>query len=132
MIYLWVGLSGILGALLRYEMGRWIVLPGVGLFPFGTLIVNLTGCLVLALFYTAATTRFKVSPPFRVAFGTGFIGSYTTFSTFCKEGIMLMKDGHAGTALAYILISLVGGYVCAWLGVRLGSFKSVQTAGEGH
>ncbi|WP_138495415.1 fluoride efflux transporter CrcB [Paenibacillus pinistramenti] len=132
MIYLWVGLSGVLGALLRYGMGQWIALPDGGGFPLSTLIVNLTGCLALAFFYTAAATRFKVHPHFRAAFGTGFIGSYTTFSTFCKEGILLVKDGHTGTALAYILISLAGGYACAWLGVRLGTFKPRKAAEGGQ
>lgn len=131
MVYFLVGISGIIGAILRYEMGLWITWQGGTLFPLGTFLVNLSGCFVLAFFYTAVATRFRVHPYFRTAFGTGLIGSYTTFSTYCKESVVLMQSGHWGTALSYVLLSLAFGFACSYLGVKLGNFERKQTAQEG-
>ncbi|WP_223066075.1 fluoride efflux transporter CrcB [Paenibacillus caui] len=128
MVYFFVGISGILGAILRYEMGKWLVWPDGTLFPASTFIVNLSGCFILAFFYTAIATRFTVHPYFRTAFGTGLIGSFTTFSTFCKESFELMREGHWVTAIAYMLFSLIGGYLCAYAGVKLGTFKRKAAA----
>ncbi|KKC49185.1 hypothetical protein VE23_22205 [Paenibacillus sp. D9] len=129
MIYMLMGIGGTLGALLRYSLGQWVGTGGSSLFPFGTLAVNFTGCFVLAFFYTATTTRFIVHPHFRSSFGTGFIGSFTTFSAFSREMTELMGTGHLWTAALYAGGSLLGGFLVTMAGVKLGTFERNQ-AGE--
>ena len=65
--------------------------------------------------------RFPPSRYARAFAGTGVLGAYTTFSTFSVETDLLVKDGHVGTAIAYVVASLVAGIAAAWLGVVLGS-----------
>ncbi|ASS68620.2 MULTISPECIES: fluoride efflux transporter CrcB [unclassified Paenibacillus] len=130
MIYLLMGIGGMLGALLRYSLGEWIGTGGVALFPLGTLIVNFAGCFVLAFFYAATTTRFTVHPHFRSSFGTGFVGSFTTFSAFSREMTDLMGAGHLGSAALYAAGSLLGGFLATAAGVRLGTLKHRQTGEE--
>ncbi len=130
MIYLLMGIGGTLGALLRYSLGEWIETGDVGsLFPLGTLAVNFAGCFVLAFFYTATMTRFTVHPHLRSSFGTGFIGSFTTFSAFSREMTELMGTGHLGIAAVYAVGSLLGGFLATMAGMKLGTLERKQ-AGE--
>ncbi|BAU28612.1 camphor resistance protein CrcB [Aneurinibacillus soli] len=118
MLYIWVGIAGVAGALLRYLLGMWIQGVGTG-FPFPTLLINLTGSFLLAFFYTWTAQRFPVHPYVRTAIGTGFVGSFTTFSTFSYETLHLIQHGQIASAAGYVIISLLGGYVAAVLGIRL-------------
>ncbi|MBN6189159.1 fluoride efflux transporter CrcB [Aneurinibacillus sp. BA2021] len=118
--YVVVGVGGLLGAVLRYALGIWIVGQMHSAFPYSTLLINLAGCFVLAFFYTITTVRLRVHPHVRTAFGSGFIGAFTTFSTFSYETLELLRAGRYGTAAAYAAISVAGGYVLAYLGMKLG------------
>ncbi|WCN36359.1 fluoride efflux transporter CrcB [Aneurinibacillus uraniidurans] len=125
MSYIWVGIAGIAGALSRYLVGMWIQ-GSVASFPLATLLINLTGSFLLAFFYTWTARRFPVHPHVRTAIGTGFIGSFTTFSTFSYETLHLMHSGQMAAALSYVIASLIGGYGTAVLGIRLAA-RSQET-----
>ncbi len=121
MIYLLTGLGGVVGAISRYLIGVWMEHSPLLSFPFHTLLINLSGCFILSIFYTLADRKIKVHPYFRTAFGTGMIGAFTTFSTFCYESVSLIKSNHFGSAFLYIFFSMAGGYLCSALGAYLGS-----------
>ena len=131
MIYIWVGIAGMAGALSRYLLGMCIQNSGVsGGFPLATLLINLAGCFLLAFFYTWAAGRTSVHPHVRTAIGTGFIGSFTTFSTFSYETFHLIENGRMILAAAYILSSLLGGYGAAVLGIKAGAHLPEEASGK--
>lgn len=117
--------GGFLGTVLRYELGRLI--PSTGPFPLATVLINLVGCLFLGWFFTVAA-NWKIRPDVRIGLGTGFTGAFTTFSTFSVETVGALNANHSGIALAYLLISIVGGLVMVGVGVALGQ-KSGKKAG---
>jgi CrcB protein len=120
MLYLLVGMSGCIGALCRFLLGRWVTDVTFSLFPFSTFSINLIGCFILSFFYTVTVARIPVSHTVRTAIGTGFIGSFTTFSTFSYETLQLLEHSHYGLAVSYVIGSLFGGIACAWFGIYLG------------
>lgn len=124
-----VGLFGIIGALLRYAIGNWAGhwWPS-STFPTGTLIINLTGCLLLGWFSTWAASKPGLPAWFRTGFGTGFVGAYTTFSTFSVETVTLMQADQIGLAALYVLSSFIGGLAFAGLGYGLYQAQSRSRA----
>lgn len=116
--YLIVGTGGVLGALSRYWLGGLFKIPAGG-FPIGTFIINLTGSFVLGLFLTLIIESFKVRDEWRLFFATGFVGAYTTFSSFTNEVANLLRQGDLAVALLYSVGSLVGGLVCVIAGFAL-------------
>lgn len=113
--YLIVGSGGALGALARYWLGGLFKI-GTGGFPIGTFLINLTGSFVLGLFLTLITERFLVRAEWRLFFATGFVGAYTTFSSFTNEVLTLFRQGFWIIGLLYSLGSLLLGLFCVWLG----------------
>ncbi|WP_019119246.1 fluoride efflux transporter CrcB [Brevibacillus massiliensis] len=122
MAYLVIGLAGSIGALLRYYAGLWSHEWWASPFPLGTLITNYLGCFVLAWFSTWVVAR-PVPEWLRLGITTGLIGSFTTFSTFSVETVQLLHAGLFLLALIYVLTSLWGGLLLAWLGYRLAAAK---------
>lgn len=124
MNYLLIGAGGVAGSLLRYGLGLLTHTWYSGGFPLGTLLANLIGCFVLGWF-TNSIVKLKVFHPHILAgLGTGLVGSFTTFSTFSVETVLLMKDGMFALAFLYVFLSLFGGLFLAWYGYSLGrSFK---------
>jgi fluoride exporter len=118
---LWVALGGVLGANARYWLGVWSLSRSGSGFPWGTLVINVTGSLMLGLVYGLFTAKFggKHAETLRLALGTGFLGAYTTFSTFSYETLVLAEHGHWQRAVAYVVASVVLGLVGAWLGMRI-------------
>lgn len=115
-----VGSGGFLGAICRYELGVLFKIPPDG-FPLGTFIINLSGSLVLGFVLTlmVGKTRTPAINNWRLFFATGFIGAYTTFSSFSYEILTLYRGGNIAMGLLYSLASLLGGMLCVWSGVRL-------------
>ncbi len=113
MLYVLVAIAGILGAICRYLIG--VLIPSHG-FPIATLLINLTGCFLLALVMRYIARLPRVSSNMVTVMGTGFVGSYTTFSTFSLESIQLIERQMYITALLYIGASLIGGLLFTWLG----------------
>jgi fluoride exporter len=119
-IYVVVGLAGIVGALLRYYLGLFVGALWNGLFPLATWLANIIGCFALG-WLTAYLPRLRTIPPYVVTgLGTGLVGSFTTFSTFSAETVQLLRTSHFGLALFYVFLSMCGGLLMAWIGFRLG------------
>lgn len=115
--YLAVAAGGALGAVLRYYLGGTALGRVAAPFPTATFVINVTGSFVLGLFLTLATERVHVSPHLRLAVAVGFVGAYTTFSTFEYETAKLIEDGDVTRALLNVLLSFVAGLLAVWLGI---------------
>jgi len=119
---LWVGLGGFLGANARYLLGGWVASRLGVAFPYGTYLINVTGSFILGFFLAFAQDRPWVAPPARLLFAVGFVGAYTTFSTFEYELIRLLQDGELLLGTVYLLGSVVSGGVAVTAGLALGSW----------
>ena len=117
MIWWYVALGSAVGGVARFGLAA-LVQQRVGPnFPVGTLVVNVTGSLLLGFLWRYALGTDVVSPEIRALLTTGFCGGYTTFSTFTYETMVLIEDGEATRAGLYILLSVVLSLVGAWLGI---------------
>lgn len=119
-IILAVAAASALGGLARYLAGGFLANRSSSGFPWETFIVNITGAFVLGFLFTLFSDRLVVAPWFRTALLVGFLGSYTTFSTWTLESYRLIEDGAHAYALANLLGSLVAGVLATYAGVVLG------------
>jgi CrcB protein len=115
--YLAIGAAGFLGAITRVAVATLFGRLNIR-FPLGTLVINITGSLFLGWFLTYIGTR-NVSDTTRLAIGAGFVGAYTTFSTFMFESSRLADEGANIEALVNLLGSLVLGIIAVRLGIML-------------
>lgn len=116
MNYAWIIAGAVAGAPLRYFVqGRVQEWGGVG-FPWGTLAVNLSGCVLFGLLATLADERGWLGREGRLLLLTGFLGAYTTFSTFGWETLELLRDDRVLRAMLYAGASVVLGVLGTWLG----------------
>ncbi|HEY3798345.1 MAG TPA: fluoride efflux transporter CrcB [Caulobacteraceae bacterium] len=116
--YLWVALGGALGSMARYGCSR-LVAGWIGeTFPWGTLIINVVGSLVIGFFagLTGPDGRLIVAPDFRQFVLVGICGGYTTFSSFSLQTLNLARDGDMVAAGGNIVASVVACLVAVWLG----------------
>lgn len=109
MSYLLIGIGGAFGALTRFIIGKWINEKWNSLFPIGTLIINLTGALTLGLLTALFYKNMPSSHYTMAAVTTGFLGAYTTFSTFTFETISLIERGEILKAASYVILSVLLG-----------------------
>lgn len=115
-----IALGGALGAVLRYAVSNGVhMLAGRG-FPYGTLTVNVLGSLLMGFLYILLIERLSNNLPLRATLIIGFLGAFTTFSTFSIETFNLLESGEAFKALINILISVVLCLLAAWIGVVIG------------
>lgn len=122
LIYIAIGVAGMLGALLRYYVGIWIPTTWIWGFPLGTLLINLAGSFCLSWF-TVWSTRYASIPSWlKTGIATGFIGSFTTFSTFSVEVLTLVQHHAWLTAIVYVLLSAWGGFFLCWSGYRIAMY----------
>ena len=110
--------GGSLGASARYAVGTFVNTRWHSGFPSPTLLINLTGSFALGLLLTSLTERHPDRPSFRLFAATGFLGAYTTFSTFSYETVQLIQHGHVARALSYVAVSVLGGLIAIILGVE--------------
>src|SRR5487761_1237138 len=101
-----IAVLGALGALARNALDGWVAAHYGGSFPWGTLVVNVSGCLVLGFVFTLLTERYTIDPSLRFGITTGFIGAYTTFSTFSLESVRLLLDGSPRAATTNVLLNV--------------------------
>lgn len=111
---MWVGVAGAAGALCRYGIG---LAAGPQLFPWPTLGINLAGCFALAYLLQHGTGRWPLD--FQTASAVGFLGAFTTFSTFGYETLVLLHEGRGGRAALYVVASVFGGLGAGALGWAL-------------
>ncbi len=114
-----IAFGGALGAMSRYGLGFWISSRWNQGFPLGTFIINITGAFLLGFLNILFVEKLTISPLWRLGIGIGFLGSYTTFSTFGYEVIMLLERGSLLTAGLYTLLSVIIGFIGVALGVGL-------------
>ncbi len=118
--WLLISLGAILGANARYWLSGWIA-ERIGVsFPFGTLVVNLSGSFILGLFLTLTTERFLIAPEWRLLIAIGFLGSYTTFSTYTYESMTLILTGQVWQGIFNLLGSSLLGALAATAGILTG------------
>lgn len=112
----WVAVGGAVGSMLRYACSRAL---NVAAFPFGTLLVNVLGCLVIGLLWGLFTRH--TNEGLRLLLVTGFCGGFTTFSTFTYEGIQMIQEARWTTFILYTGISITGGLAATLIGFKLTS-----------
>jgi len=118
--YLWIGLGGFVGANARYLLQVWVADRWGSYFPYGTLLVNVSGSFFIAFFLTLASGRIAISPEVRLLTAVGFLGGFTTFSSFSYETLRLVEQGGWWAAGLNLLGNTVLGLVGVLLGIFLG------------
>ena len=111
-----VGIGSFLGGSLRYCISTMMKnVCGQG-FPWGTLTVNLLGCLVFGLLFALFSKYGTTSNPWYLLLTTGICGGFTTFSTFANESMQMLQNGNTGGFIGYVLASIIGGLILIGLG----------------
>lgn len=118
--YLAIALGGAVGAVARYWLSSWVERFNSGVFPAGTATVNLVGSLLIGFLFVLLLERIQLATVLRPLLISGFLGAFTTFSTFSLDALLLLQQGYTGTALTYLAASVVGCLLAAWLGMGLG------------
>jgi CrcB protein len=118
--YLLIALGGALGSVARYWVGSTIATRTGIKFPYGTLVVNLSACFVIGLVLTYLGRRADLNPAWRFLVPVGFIGAYSTFSTYEWETLSTLRSGAFAIAALYAVGSLVLGLAATWLGAITG------------
>jgi CrcB protein len=116
---LWLGLAGALGTITRYLVGLWAGRALGTAFPYGTLIVNLAGCFLIAGVTHVALSTTLISPTMRLTLTTGFMGGLTTYSSFNLETTQLLQKGNWATASMNFGATLVGCFAAGLLGLAV-------------
>ena len=117
---LFIAGGGAIGAVMRYGASLGVYsLFGRG-FPYGTLVVNVTGSLLMGVLSIVLLERFNVGPEWRAAILVGLLGSFTTFSTFSLETLNLLEQGDMMRAMANIAFSIIVCLAAVWVGVSIG------------
>jgi CrcB protein len=116
-----IAIFGAAGTLARYGLQGLVQIRTGTAFPYGTLLINLSGCFLLGLIGQFTLNRLVISPDWRVAIAVGFFGGYTTFSSFGWETAKMLEDGEWARATAYVSASVVAGLLLSVAGIRLAS-----------
>jgi CrcB protein len=114
---LWICLAGALGTGTRFLVGLWAGERFGASFPYGTLIVNVAGCFLIAVVMQAAIDVAAFPPNLRLALTTGFMGGLTTYSSFAYETTKLVQDGARGAALVNLGVTTVACFAAVLLGL---------------
>jgi CrcB protein len=115
-----VGVGGCLGSILRFWLGSYIGGKMGTRFPYGTFLVNMSGSFLIGLVLAFLTARSQSSPYWRYLIAIGFIGGYTTFSSFEYETLRAIQDGQFTIGLLNIVLSVVLGFLIVWTGAMVG------------
>ncbi|HYG10143.1 MAG TPA: fluoride efflux transporter CrcB [Pyrinomonadaceae bacterium] len=130
--YLAVAAGSAAGGMLRYFLGGTILSRTAAPFPAATFVINVTGSFVVGFFLTLATERLPMSAHLRLAVAVGFVGAYTTFSTFEYETLRLAEEHGLHFALLNVVLSVVVGFAAVWGGARLARIVAAHAPASGH
>lgn len=114
-----IGLAGFIGTISRYWLSGVLARRYGETFPLGTLVVNLVGCFLVGLLFYLLQERFLVNQTFRTVVLIGFLGGFTTFSSFGLQTFTLLQDGEFGLALLNVSIANIFGLFLVWAGYTL-------------
>jgi CrcB protein len=117
--YFFIALGGALGSLTRFWVGSAIANRFGTRFPYGTFLVNMTACVIIGFFLTFLGRRTELNPAWRFLIPIGFVGSYSTFSTFEWETFSTLQTGAFLSAALYVVLSCFLGLVAVWCGVMV-------------
>lgn len=122
--YLWIGLGGALGSMARYGASRYFALLLGETFPVGTLVVNVSGSLLIGLLaaLSGPDGRVNINPDTRQFMLVGLCGGYTTFSSFSLQTLALVREGDIFEAGVNIVLSVLLCLIAVWLGAALGAW----------
>ncbi len=118
--YFAVGVGGFMGSIARYWLATYIGQRMGTRFPYGTFLINVSGSFLIGLVMTILTERTHLSPTYRYLIPIGFIGGYTTFSTFEYETLRAIQDGQFTIGLLNIVLSVLVGFLMVWTGAMVG------------
>lgn len=114
--YMVIMLGGGAGSLARFIIGTAIMDRYSGRFPLGTFVINVSGSFLIGILMTLIAERFQPHPYWRLGLVVGFLGGYTTFSSFEWEAYASTRQGNGWIGLLYVLSSVTAGYLAAWVG----------------
>ncbi|HUR31580.1 MAG TPA: fluoride efflux transporter CrcB [Saprospiraceae bacterium] len=117
-ILLIIGIGSFFGGMFRYLLSLFMISKWPGNFPIGTLIVNITGCLLIGILL-GINSKINLSTELKLFLSTGLLGGFTTFSAFSVETITLMRNGQTGNAILYISCSIILGLAATFLGLLI-------------
>jgi fluoride exporter len=117
--YLWIAIGGSLGSLARYWVGSTIAARMGTKFPYGTFVINMTACVIIDFSLAFLGRRTGLNPAWRFLIPVGFVGAYSTFSTFEWETFSSLQTGSLSVAGLYVVLSVVLGLVAVWCGVLI-------------
>jgi fluoride exporter len=122
--YLWIAAGGALGSIARYWVGSTISGRVGTRFPWGTFLVNITACIIIGFTITWLGRHIELSPAWRYLVPIGFVGAYSTFSTYEWEMFTAMQAGEVAMAALYAVSSVALGLMAVWMGAKLASAMS--------
>lgn len=117
--YLMIGLGGALGCSARYAMTNLVQSIYGREFPFATLSINVLGCFLMGFLFVETVERLLLSPSLRLGLLTGFLGGFTTFSTFAMEAFLLAEQGEGVKSISYLVLSVGLGLTAAFAGAYI-------------
>jgi len=117
--YFYIAVGGALGALARYWVGVFVTGRMGTRFPYGTFVINMTACVIIGFSLTFLSRRAGLNQAWRYLVPVGFVGAYSTFSTYEWETLSTLRSGAFSLAALYAFSSLVLGLVAVWCGILL-------------
>jgi fluoride exporter len=117
--YLWIAIGGSLGSIARYWVGATIANRLGTKFPYGTFVINITACVIIGFTLAFLGRRAELNPAWRFLVPVGFVGAYSTFSTFEWETFSNLETGGLGTAALYVVSSVLLGLLAVWCGAMI-------------
>jgi fluoride exporter len=122
--YFYIAVGGSLGSITRYWAGSAVAARLGTRFPYGTFVINVTACIIIGFFLELLGKHVEVNPAWRYLIPTGFVGAYSTFSTFEWETFTNLQIGSFSIAGMYVVLSIVLGLIGVWCGVLVARFIS--------
>jgi CrcB protein len=120
--YLFIAMGGALGSIARYWVGSTIASRMGAKFPYGTFVINLTACVLIGFSLTYLSKRTEINPAWRFLVPIGFVGAYSTFSTYEWETLSTLRSGAFAEAALYAFGSLFLGLFATWIGIVIAEF----------